>query len=221
MPTINKTNVEKDDKIKELEKKNQDLEDKLNQLIELMTTKNSENTENKINEKIEQTNLIEYEEPSPNKQVRVMSLCYGSLNLAESKGEKARLKFSKYGEIRPCLYSVLMNIVNNNRNFAEKGYFYILDKSVVYHLGLEEEYKKIVNNDCINNICNYNTPEIKDIVSVMNNEQKETMIRLLCDKIYNGETVDYNKIETISKYSNINIQAKVDEMRKLTQSVKQ
>ena len=72
----------------------------------------------------------EYPEPDANKQIKIMSMFYGSLNLNNNSNRSAGriLTFHKFGEIKSVLYHDLVDYVNNERKFAEEGYFYILDK---------------------------------------------------------------------------------------------
>lgn len=153
------------------------------------------------------------QEVNPNKQIMVMSLCYGSLNLSDDSTGKTVLRFSRYGESKPVLYSTLINIVNSNRRFAETGKFYILDKDAVYHLGLSEFYKNLISKDIIDNILNYSPNIIESVVKSIELEQRELLSRTLCDRVYNGEDIDINKIIFIGKACNIDIMKKVEEMK--------
>lgn len=212
--------------IESLKKSNEDLSAKLEQLMNVMSSmaqnKQSEvsNEEKKVSNKDTKEDVkigYSYEdtpnEVNPNKQISVMSLSYGSLNLSEEYGGRAVLKFSRYGETKPVLYSKLMNIVNTNRRFAETGRFYILDKDAVYHLGLSENYKNILPKEIIDDIVSYSPNVIESIVSMADEYQKNTIARIICDKVFNNEDIDLNKVNLISKACNIDIMAKVDEMR--------
>ena len=161
------------------------------------------------------------EEPNPNKQIRLISLYYGELNLStEPFGRGKIVSFSKYGEVKNVLYNTLIDIVNNNRKFSENGYYYILDKNAVYHLGLAEYYEdKILTKEILDNICNYSKEEIEDILSNASEEQKDVLIHNLVNKIYNNKPVDLNKCDVISKYCNVDIMAKVSEMREVQKNI--
>lgn len=154
---------------------------------------------------------LEFEQPHPHKQIRVMSLYFGTLNLRNGQG--AKYKFNKYGEIKPMLYDDLIKVINHNRKFAESGYFYILDKAAIYHLGLTEPYENIVGKEVVDNILNYSDVEIHDIFSNIEKRQADNIYRLLCDLFYNlGPKVDYNKVEIIGKSMGRNMRKDLEEM---------
>ena len=62
------------------------------------------------------------EQPRPDELIKVMSLRYGVLNL--NVNDHLALRLDKYCEIKPVLYSNLIDIVNQNRSFAEDGFLY-------------------------------------------------------------------------------------------------
>lgn len=162
-----------------------------------------------------------FKEPSPNKQIRLISLCYGTLNLStEPFGRGKLVTFSKYGESKTILYSTLIDIVNNNRKFAENGSFYILDKDAVYYLGLSDFYKGILSKDIMDNIYNYSPTEITDLLRNATDEQKEVIIRNTIDKIYNNIPVDLNKADLVGKFCGINIMNKVSEMKEIDEAMR-
>ena len=155
-----------------------------------------------------------YTEPRADKQVRIMSLCYGTLNLSTEPGGRGRvITFDKFGEVKTILYSVLIDIVNQNRRFAETGRFYIMDKDAVYYLGLEDSYKNIMTKEVMDNIDKYSAVDIEAFVSNAPHEQVEAMVRNIIQKMYNGNSIDLNKVDAISRASGINITEKVNEMK--------
>jgi hypothetical protein len=206
-----KTTVEssKDEIISMLMKKVEALTDMVN---ELSTTKDT-SVEQAV---VEDTSESEYAEPSPNKQIRLISLCYGCLNLStEPFGKGKLITFSKYGESKTILYSTLIDIVNNNRKFAENGAFYILDKDAVYYLGLTDYYKGILSKDIMDNIYDYSATEISSLLESATDEQKEVLVRNAIDSIYNNKPIDLNKCDIIGKAYGVNIMDKVSEMRQI------
>ena len=203
------------DKISELEKENKEIKEKLEKLMALL-----EASEKKSEQPVcvSEKTLVEDgpdmpEEPSPNKTIRILSLCRGYLNLSEDESGKVQVNFSKYGEIKTVLYSSLINIVNYNRNFAEKGVFYILDESAVYYLGLKDFYSKLVTNDVLDNICTYEDVDIIKLIDGTEKRQIDTMVKNLIDRLYAGENLDLNKIQVISKKTGTDIMSKVNEMK--------
>ena len=151
--TINSAEIEslKDKEIEELKRQIAMLANKLSEI----TGVPKENTKDIDNEKHYVENDINkaYEEPSPTKNIKLISLYYGSLNLSDGKNSK--ISFDRYGQVKNCLYSKLVDIVDNNAKFAESGYFYIADKAAVYNLGLADVYKNIKPKEVLDNICDY------------------------------------------------------------------
>lgn len=209
MPTVKKDTVssksvildEKDIQIEELQKKIEEL------------TAMVQSVQNKSESK--KVDVEEYKEPDPNKQIRIISLYFGELNLStEPYGKGKLLSFSKYGETKTILYSTLIDIVNNNRKFAESGIFYILDKDATYYLGLSENYKNLLSKDIIDKIYDYSPSEITDLISNATEDQKYAIIQSIVNKLYNGKKIDLNKCDVIGKCCGVNISEKVEEMKK-------
>lgn len=232
MPTKNtvskttKTQIDVGDSIKDqllnYEKENHDLKnqvlemkEQIAQLISHITSKESteDNIENEktiVNTSAQEEN---YEEPSANKQIKIMSMYYGTLNLCTSENRTSgkTLTFNKYGQIKSVMYKDLVDYVNNNRKFAENGYFYILDKAAVYHVGLSNEYTRLVDSSIVNNITNYTKSDIEQITSMLTDAQKNLIAKVLSDKIANKKEVDRNKVALISDLIGIDIQKKANE----------
>lgn len=232
MPTRNtvskttKTQIDVGDSIKNqllnYEKENHDLKnqvlemkEQIAQLISHITSKESteDNIENEkaiVNTRAQEEN---YEEPSANKQIKIMSMYYGTLNLCTSENRTSgkTLTFNKYGQIKSVMYKDLVDYVNNNRKFAENGYFYILDKAAVYHVGLSNEYTRLVDSSIVNNITNYTKSDIEQITSMLTDAQKNLIAKILSDKIANKKEVDRNKVALISDLIGIDIQKKANE----------
>nr|DAQ05002.1 MAG TPA: Cby-like protein [Caudoviricetes sp.] len=215
--------IEKEDGNSEIEKlreENNEIKEQLKQLMAMLTETKVKEEKSKLMSDddvgvLERSEPIP-DEPSPNKMVRILSLCRGSLNLSEDEAGNGKVKFSKYGEIKTVLYSSLINIVNYNRSFAEKGVFYILDKAAVYYLGLKDCYSHLVTNDVLDNICNYDDVDIIKIIDSTEKTQIDTMIKNLTDRLYSMESLDLNKIQTISQKVGVDIMAKVNEMKQFS-----
>lgn len=158
------------------------------------------------------------EQPRSDELVRICSLTHGELNL--SVGGRIAMSFRKYGDIKPVLYSTLVNIVNENRSFAECGDFYIMDKRAVYHLGLTEYYKKIYPLEVLNNIENYDYVDIEKILGNMCSQQKETVIINIAKKIYEDKPINQNSVKTIEKKLDVDIHGMVRIMHEIDENLK-
>lgn len=158
-----------------------------------------------------------YPEPDANAQIKIMSMCYGELNLCDSANRSAGrlLTFTEFGQIKSVMYRDLVNYINNEMKFAEMGLFYVLDKAAVYHLGLSDVYSKLADPSVMKNITNYTNAEIEKIIEVMNPTQRETLSDLLADRIFKGISYDLNKINTIERCGNVKIMEKVDQKRQI------
>ena len=216
-PVINK---EQDVEKAQLASENQMLKDMLAKLTERLDAMEKEQEEAKAVATSQSIDVInnetdEYAEPDANKQIKIMSMFYGSLNLSNNANRSAgrTLTFSKFGEIKSVLYHDLVDYVNNERRFAEEGYFYILDKAAVYHLGLTNEYTKLVDRDIVSHMMEYSVDELDGIASVMTDAQKESISNLFADKLYRGENLDLNKIAVISKHLPVSIEQMVQEKK--------
>lgn len=208
----------KDDKEEELvqaQKEITELKAKFEEMMSLLSTMSQDKVkENNSKEELKYNNEDTeevYDEPNPNKNIKVISLYYGSLNLSD--GYTTALSFDKYGQVKNCLYNKLVDIVNKNAKFAENGYFYIADKSAVYHLGLSDVYKNIKPKEVLDNICKYDDSSIESICKSITDVQKEEMAFGLAKRKFNGESLDYNKLELISKLINKDILGMVKEMQ--------
>lgn len=157
------------------------------------------------------------DQPRPDELIKVMSLRYGVLNL--NVNDHLALRLDKYCEIKPVLYSNLIDIVNQNRSFAEYGYFYILDDRAVYHLGLSNAYKSLVSGDIMNHIDEYSKEQIENILKNVRKEQKDTILYNLSLRLYNDEQVDVNKIKFIGDICGVDIFANVREMHNLDKNI--
>lgn len=228
---IKKTRTSKvkqlENQIEEMKKSQSEMFNQFSDMMEMMkkmmnTSVQKETSEIKISEKKKNAFVsIEDEEipeqPRADSMIRVVSLCHGELNL--KNGRNGILKFTHYGEIKPIMYSQLIDIVNLNRGFAGVGDFYIDDKSAVYHLGLQEEYKHIYPLKVLNNIENFDNNEIEEIVNSMCEAQKQTIVINIVNKLYKDENINQNKVKLISKLCNVDLHAMVRTMHDMDENM--
>lgn len=207
--------------IKEMQKQQENLMEKFGTLLEILQNqplynKKEDIKEDKIieEEKSEESESYEvFEQPKSDELIKICSLTHGELNL--NLDGRIAISFRKYGDIKPVLYSQLVNIVNENRSFAECGDFYIMDKRAVYHLGLFEYYKRIYPLEVLNNIENYDNSKIEKILSNMCRAQKESVIINIARKLYNEENINQNSVKFIENILNVDIHDMVKTMREI------
>lgn len=167
---------------------------------------------------ITKKNYDNLRQPRPDAMIRLQSLTKGELCL--NVNGNVAINFDKYGDIKPVLYSELMNIVNNNRRFAEDGTFYILDDASVKYLGLSRYYDNILSYDEIESLESFSDDELKMRLPKTSDFQKDVISLVYATRIYNDEDVDRNKIEIISKACDIDITRRAREMKEIADNMK-
>lgn len=193
-------------------------------LLEMLTNLTSQKAEHPVNTMQKQDvavvrkNYDNLRQPRPDAMIRLQSLTKGELCL--NVNGSVAINFDKYGDIKPVLYSELMNIVNNNRRFAEEGAFYIMDDASVKYLGLSRYYDNILSYDEIESLESYSDDELRTIVTKISDFQKDVVSLVFANRIYNDEQVDRNKIEVISKACEIDIAKRAREMKQIADNMK-
>lgn len=202
--------------------KQNEINEKLLQMLMSLSSNDKKDTisqnENNITVEIKKKEYNGLKQPRPDDMIRIQSLTKGELCL--NVGSRTVISFSKYGDIKPVLYSELMSIVNSNRSFAETGAFYIIDDASVYYLGLSRFYNDILSYEQIDSLDSWSDDMIRDIIPKIPDRQKEVISLLLATKMFNDERVDRNKVDLISKYCNIDIVGKAREMREIANNMK-
>ena len=193
-------------------------------LLEMLTNLTSQKAEQPVNTVQKQDVAVvrksydNLRQPRPDAMIRLQSLTKGELCL--NVNGSVAINFDKYGDIKPVLYSELMNIVNNNRRFAEEGAFYIMDDASVKYLGLSRYYDNILSYDEIESLESYSDDELRTIVPKISDFQKDVVSLVFANRIYNDEQVDRNKIEVISKACEIDIARRAREMKQIADNMK-
>ena len=167
---------------------------------------------------ITKKNYDNLRQPRPDAMIRLQSLTKGELCL--NVNGSVAINFDKYGDIKPVLYSELMNIVNNNRLFAEEGAFYIMDDASVKYLGLSRYYDSILSYDEIEQLESYSDEELRTIIPKVSDFQKDVISLVFASRMYNDEPVDRNKVEVISKACEIDIAKRAREMKEIADNMK-
>ena len=148
-----------------------------------------------------------------NKNIKVMSLCNNKLNLAtQPRGLGHRYTFEKFGEVKKIQYGDLLLINDNQRNFKEAGYYYIMDDVVVEEEGLTDIYKKILSKDKIESILN-NGEGALGFFQAANPKQQKIVLDMIITKLVHGEFIDGNLINEISRVAKFDINARVKDLQ--------
>lgn len=207
--------------LRDSQKQQNEINAKLLEMLTNLTSQKAEqpvNTVQKQDVAVVRKNYDNLRQPRPDAMIRLQSLTKGELCL--NVNGSVAINFDKYGDIKPVLYSELMNIVNNNRRFAEEGAFYIMDDASVKYLGLSRYYDNILSYDEIESLESYSDDELRTIVPKISDFQKDVVSLVFANRIYNDEQVDRNKIEVISKACEIDIAKRAREMKQIADNMK-
>ena len=207
--------------LRDSQKQQNEINAKLLEMLTNLTAQKAEqpvNTMQKQDVEVVRKNYDNLRQPRPDAMIRLQSLTKGELCL--NVNGSVAINFDKYGDIKPVLYSELMNIVNNNRRFAEEGAFYIMDDASVKYLGLSRYYDNILSYDEIESLESYSDDELRTIVTKISDFQKDVISLVFANRIYNDEQVDRNKIEVISKACEIDIAKRAREMKQIADNMK-
>lgn len=151
---------------------------------------------------------------SPDKNIKVMSLCSHILNLTCGSGRDAKKRvFNSFGQVKQIPYSILVEMIEEHPTFAEDGVYYILDKEVVKKNGLEEAYGKILKREDIDKIFSGDTETSLMLYKNVNARQREMINEMLIQKIKNEDISDLTFISAIERIGGINLMEKVDSLK--------
>ena len=149
-----------------------------------------------------------------NEFITVTSITTGGVNIrAGSDGNAKTFRFEKIGQTLPIMYGDLANAINSQRDFFEEGLLYINNPKVVKNNYLEEFYNKFLTYDKITNILDFDTKTISNMIENTLPAIKETIALLIANKINNGDVIDLNKVEAVSKSSEIDIRDLANKIR--------
>ena len=207
--------------LRDSQKQQNEINAKLLEMLTNLTAPKAEQPVNTVQKQevvVARKNYDNLRQPRPDAMIRLQSLTKGELCL--NVNGSVAINFDKYGDIKPVLYSELMNIVNNNRLFAEEGAFYIMDDASVKYLGLSRYYDNILSYDEIESLESYPDDELRTIVPKISDFQKDVVSLVLANRIYNNEQVDRNKVEVISKACEIDIAKRAREMKEIADNMK-
>ena len=174
--------------LRDSQKQQNEINAKLLEMLTNLTSQKAEqpvNTVQKQDVAVVRKNYDNLRQPRPDAMIRLQSLTKGELCL--NVNGSVAINFDKYGDIKPVLYSELMNIVNNNRRFAEEGAFYIMDDASVKYLGLSRYYDNILSYDEIESLESYSDDELRTIVTKISDFQKDVVSLVFANRIYNDE----------------------------------
>jgi len=152
-----------------------------------------------------------------NEYIKVMSLCNNKLNLSTAQGRQGKhYSFMKFGETRNIVFGDLLDINANHPNFLEAGYYLILDDRVIKSQGLEETYAHILTKVQIEQILS-NHKDALSLFQVANPKQQKIVVDFIIQKMVANEPVDFNLVNSISKVSGVDINARVKAVQEINE----
>ena len=153
--------------------------------------------------------------------ISVMSLLPYPLNLSSRAGGQGRLiKFTRFGEVKKILYKDLVDIMENNSNFLEAGYFYILHPALIRHHGLGDVYSTILTKEKIEEVLGVSSEKSLELYNSANFKQQEVILQALIDKVKESpDSLDLNMVDKISRVAKVDIIKRAEEARKLDETV--
>ena len=150
-------------------------------------------------------------EISAGEYIKVMSLTPYTLNLTtEPKGKGKLFQFRKYGEVKNIIYNQLTSIIENHISFLEAGYFVILNDKVIRMHGLNDAYAKILTKENIDKVLVGNQSDAVTLFKNASKIQQRNLAMMFENKIINGEDVDLNFLDRVSRVLGYDIAEKAD-----------
>lgn len=137
-------------------------------------------------------------------EILVISLTPNKLNLVGSGGV-VLFSFENIYEEQYIDYSSLKEIVRLNRDMAKNGRFYILDERAVSKLRLKNNYKHVLSPEQLKQILTTNVDNAIELYKLANDTQKRTIIDLVKEAKFKGNSVDYNLLNQLSELSHIDL----------------
>lgn len=137
------------------------------------------------------------------RRVTITSISTGGINLrTNTTGSAKPFRLERFGQTIPIIYEDLMDCINTDRWIFEEGFVYINDEQAIKEQYLEDAYKKFLTADKIKNILTFDDDKIAEMVANSTPEIQETIIKLVCDKINKGESINLNKVKVIGDSCN-------------------
>ena len=171
---------------------------------------------------------LSYEDPeqeaiviSQDEYITLISLYPNILTLTEDpKGKGKKFTFAKFGETKRILYSDLTKLLENHSggdytDFFKEGYVLIANDRVIRRHGLNESYGKMLTKDKIKQIVDGKGSNLVEIFKMATKAQQIFICDMLIAKFANGEDVDLNLVDSLSRVSGIKIQEKAEEAKRV------
>jgi hypothetical protein len=168
---------------------------------------------------MEQSIIDEYKDDeidiSPQKYVTVISLTPNQLNLSTQPGGKGKVvTFSEFGQQKRIMYNNLVDIMDSNPGFLERGCYYIAEKRIIRKHGLDELYSTLLTKEVIESMVSISMSDedMTTLYKSANKTQQGVIVDLIIHKLMaDDKSVDMNMVASISKISGIDLLKQVED----------
>lgn len=159
--------------------------------------------------------LEENKEIIAGEYINVMNIYPYALTLTtEPYGRGRVFNFSKFGETKRISYQHLVSILENHPTFAEKGFFYILDKRVIDKHGLGDVYEKILDKERLEKIFDTGSDAV-ELYKEASDAQREFINSVLIRRMSRDEYVDLNVVSRIQKIAGVDLMSEAQKTKEL------
>lgn len=150
------------------------------------------------------------------KKVKVMSLLHNKYNLITDVNGGKQFTFDEFGDVITMKTTELEEIlsIQTQRQQAEQGYFYILDKDIVEDQELSDAYEHISDKEVLERVAILDSDECVDIFCNMDSNKQDSMATYMAERINDGFRLDRNRISDIAMRTDIDIEKIAENLKK-------
>jgi len=131
----------------------------------------------------------------PDKDIEVISLCNGKLNLStEGFGKGEVYEFMDFGEVQMIPFHDLKNIVRHQKSFLKEGYFCVDSSDALVAMSVAKICKNMPDKDILLNLFDKDTETIVKVFKMMPEGQKKMFASMMVNRLYRNESIDANVV---------------------------
>lgn len=182
--------------IKALEEKIQSQQEQIEKLMEMLSQS--------VN--ISPTHDNKDNDISADEEIEIISLTPNRLNII-GEGGSILVSFDKMYEEQLVDYASLKDAlrIRVNREMAKKGRFYINDERVVNKLRLKNDYKNILSPEQLQHLLAIDVSKAIELYKLAPKGQKSAIIEIVKQSKFNGDNIDYNLLNELTKLSGVDL----------------
>lgn len=182
--------------IKALEEKIQSQQEQIEKLMEMLSQS--------VN--ISPTHDNKDNDISADEEIEIISLTPNRLNII-GEGGSILVSFDKIYEEQLVDYASLKDAlrIRVNREMAKKGRFYINDERVVNKLRLKNDYKNILSPEQLQHLLAIDVSKAIELYKLAPKGQKSAIIEIVKQSKFNGDNIDYNLLNELTKLSGVDL----------------